>query len=47
MGANSSILAWKIPGDRGAWWATVRKESDMMMHAGGPITVPGSLFLVS
>ena len=28
---HSSILAWRIPMDRGAWWATVhggRKESD-------------------
>ena len=27
-----SILAWEIPMDRGAWWATVRgvaKDSDM------------------
>ena len=23
MGIHSSILAWKIPIDRGAWWATV------------------------
>ena len=23
-GDHSSILAWKIPVDRGAWWATVR-----------------------
>ena len=29
---HSSILAWRIPMDRGAWWATVHsvaKESDM------------------
>ena len=29
---HSSILVWRIPMDRGAWWATVhwgRKESDM------------------
>ena len=28
---HSSILAWRIPMDRGAWWATaqrVAKESD-------------------
>ena len=23
MGTHSSILAWRIPVDRGAWWATV------------------------
>ena len=25
MAAHSSILAWKIPMDRGAWWATVHR----------------------
>ena len=24
LAAHSSILAWKNPTDRGAWWATVR-----------------------
>ena len=24
MATHSSILAWRIPVDRGAWWATVR-----------------------
>ena len=32
MATHSSILAWRIPTDRGAWWATVspwpHKESD-------------------
>ena len=31
MATHSSILAWMIPMDRGAWWATVHgghKESD-------------------
>ena len=31
MATHSSILAWMIPMDRGAWWATERgghKESD-------------------
>ena len=30
MTTHSSILAWKIPMDRGAWWATVHgaAESD-------------------
>ena len=33
MASHSSILAWSIPIDRGAWWATYspwgHKESDM------------------
>ena len=32
MATHSSILAWRIPMDRGAWWPTVpwdRKELDM------------------
>ena len=32
MATQSSILSWRIPMDRGAWWATVhegRKELDM------------------
>ena len=31
MATHSSILAWRVPPDRGAWWATVHwghKESD-------------------
>ena len=31
MATHSSILAWRTPMDRGAWWATVHrvvKESD-------------------
>ena len=24
MASHSSILAWRIPMDRGAWWATVQ-----------------------
>ena len=34
MATHSSILAWRILMDRGAWWATVHrvsKESDMTM----------------
>ena len=23
MGTHSSILAWRIPMDRGGWWATI------------------------
>ena len=31
MAIHSSILAWRIPMDRGAWWATVHSvaESDL------------------
>ena len=32
MATQSSLIAWKNPMDRGAWWATVHevaKESDM------------------
>ena len=25
MAAHSSILAWRIPMDRGAWWGTVHR----------------------
>ena len=25
MATRSSILAWRIPMDRGAWWATVHR----------------------
>ena len=27
MATQSSILAWKIPMDRGAWWATVHRAA--------------------
>ena len=32
MTTHSSLLDWRIPMDRGAWWATVHgvTESDMM-----------------
>ena len=31
MATHSNILAWRIPMDRGAWWATIHgvAESDM------------------
>ena len=28
MATHSSILAWRIPMDRGAWWATVHGVSE-------------------
>ena len=34
MATHSNILAWRIPIDRGAWWATAHKvaESDTTQH---------------
>ena len=29
MATHSSILAWRIPMDRGAWWATVHGVAKM------------------
>ena len=31
MATHSSILAWRIPGDRGAWWATVHRVTELDM----------------
>ena len=28
IATHSNILAWRIPMDRGAWWASVHKELD-------------------
>ena len=28
VATHSSILAWKIPMDRGAWWATVHEVAE-------------------
>ena len=28
MATHSSILAWRIPRDRGAWWATVHRIAE-------------------
>ena len=39
MATHSSILAWRIPIDREAWWATVpraAKESDVTLSEGHP-----------
>ena len=31
MATQSSILAWRIPMDRGAWWAIVHSVADLDM----------------
>ena len=31
VGTHSSILAWRIPMDRGAWWATVQSVAQLDM----------------
>ena len=31
MATHSSILAWRIPMDRGAWWATVHGVTELDM----------------
>ena len=35
MATHSSILAWRIPMDRGAWWAAVHRvtELDTTQHS--------------
>ena len=39
METQSSILAWRIPVDRGAWWATVHgvAELDTTEHTRRPL----------
>ena len=31
MATNSSIIAWRIPIDRGAWWATIHGVAELDM----------------
>ena len=37
MATDSNILAWKIPMDRGAWWATIygiiKSQTEVAKHA--------------
>ena len=37
MASHSNILAWKIPMDRGAWWATIygiiKSQTEVAKHA--------------
>ena len=30
MATHSSVLAWRVPMDRGAWWATVHEVADII-----------------
>ena len=41
MTTHSSILAWRIPMDRGAWWATVHRvaESGRTERLGTQVTL--------
>ena len=32
MATHSSILAWRIPMDRGAWWAVVHGVAKSQIH---------------
>ena len=46
MAIHSSILAWRIPMDRGAWWATVHGaiESDMTERLSTPSTASANTY---
>ena len=47
MATYSSMFAWRIRMDRGAWQATVHgvsKESDMTEHACVVLTIDSSMF---
>ena len=35
MATHSSILAWRIPMDRGAWWATVHRVAKSRIQLNG------------
>ena len=50
MATHSSILAWRIPRDRGAWWAAIygvtqswtrlkRLSSSISVYVGAPLIV--------
>ena len=48
MATHSSILAWRIPAGRGAWWATVHgglKGSDITKYSTGQLRL--NLYLIS
>ena len=35
MATHSSTLAWRIPMDRGAWWAAVHGVAQLSAHTSG------------
>ena len=41
VATHSGILAWRIPMDRGAWWAVVHKESNMTEKLSTAHHLPG------
>ena len=45
MVTQSSLLAWRIPMDRGAWWATVYRtaKSQTRLKQLGPLQLLGSI----
>ena len=45
MATQSSLLAWRIPMDRGAWWATVYRtaKSQTRLKQLGPLQLLGSI----
>ena len=56
MATHSSILAWRIPKDRGIWWATVQRATNSrtrlsdLAHTQAPqitqLVLPGSLLVI-
>ena len=49
MATHSSILAWRIPMDRGAWWATVHgvTKSQTLLSDQAQLNTDASLILLT
>ena len=45
MATHSSILAWRIPRDRGAWWATVHGFTELDMTEQLTLSLSGKLIM--
>ena len=45
MAAHSNILAWRIPKDRGVWWATVHRVAKNQTRLQQPSTHSTETFL--